>query len=177
VIGGKDLLTLKKYDSGIHPTLCYYMALAGLTLDQVAAVLGILPRLLDAWIARHPELKEAMKPGKDFVDNLVEGSLLKRAMGYDVVEVTRENVEVQRDPVTGKVKYAMKTTKRVTKHIPGEVGAQCFWLKNRKGWRDRVDMIHGGSITHKQDLSRLSDEELATMRALAAKAEANASAN
>ena len=55
--------------------------------------------------------------------------MLKRALGYSYDEVTYENgVEV----------------KRVTKEVAPDVGAQCFWLKNRKPdvFRDKqnIDM-------------------------------------
>jgi hypothetical protein len=152
------------------------MAVSGLILAQMAEKLGISDRTMDTWVKVHPELKDAIRPGKEFIDNLVEGSLLKRALGYDIVEVTRENIQVGTN-LDGTVKFRMKVTKRVTKHIPGEVAANIFWLKNRKGWRDRVDYIHGGGITIKPDYSKLSEEELVIMRALAAKAEAHAGSN
>jgi len=119
------LISLRRYDHGIHPTLCYYMALAGLTLAQIAEKLGISDRTMDTWVQVHPELKDAIRPGKDFIDNLVEGTLLKRALGYDVVEVTREHVAagVNND---GSPKFRMKVTKRVTKHLPGEPAAMIF---------------------------------------------------
>jgi hypothetical protein len=156
-----------KYIPGIHPTLCYYLAKDGLILEQIAERIGVSDRTLDTWCARYPELKEAMRPAKEYIDNLVEGSLLKRALGFDTQEVTREPV---RDPATGKSR--MKVTQRVTKHVAPEVAACIFWLKNRKGWRDRYDVAHSGIIEHRQELSNLTDEELLTFRALAAKLEA-----
>jgi hypothetical protein len=66
----------------------------------------------------------------------------------------------------------MKVTQRVTKHVAPEVAACIFWLKNRKGWRDRLDLNHSGSIDHRQDLANLTDEELVMFRSLAAKLEA-----
>jgi transcriptional regulator with XRE-family HTH domain len=146
------------------------MARAGLTLEQMAEELGIASGTMDKWRAKHPELKDAMKPGVDFVDALVEGSLLKRALGYEVVEVIRERVPVGFNG-TVPTRWAMKITKRLSKHVPGEVGAQCFWLKNRKGWRDSIDMKHSGAITTRQDFSALSDDELRQVVALADKLE------
>ena len=75
-------MNLRKYDPALHPCLCYWMARAGLTLEQMAEELGIASGTMDKWRAKHPELKDAMKPGVDFVDALVEGSLLKRALCY-----------------------------------------------------------------------------------------------
>jgi hypothetical protein len=160
-----------KYDPGIHPTLCYYLAKDGLILAQIAERLGVSDRTLDAWVAKYPELREAMRPGKEYIDNLVEGSLLKRARGYDIVEVTRERV-AETDSATGRVRHSLKVTKKVTKHVPAEVAAAIFWLKNRKGWRDKVDIDHTVH-DHRQDLANLTDDELTTMRALQAKLEAS----
>ena len=50
------MISLRRYDHGIHPTLCYYMALAGLTLAQIAEKLGISDRTMDTWVQVHPEL-------------------------------------------------------------------------------------------------------------------------
>ena len=103
------------------------------------------------------EFKNAIKRGKKPVDIEVENSLLKRATGYDFDEKTTE-VEVGEDgePKVTKV----KTTK---KHVPGDVGAQAFWLKNRnpKVWRDLKAMELTGADG--KDLisgNQLTDEEL-----------------
>lgn len=160
-----------KYDPGIHTQLAYWMARGGLTLPQIAEQLGVSEKTIDTWKRKHPEFADAMKPGKEYADFLVQGSLLKRAMGYSVVEVTRERVAVEFDGIIP-IRWKMQVTKKVTKHIPADPAAMIFWLKNRQGWRDRTDINHTGSIEHRQDLSRLSDEELATFRGLAEKLEA-----
>jgi transcriptional regulator with XRE-family HTH domain len=142
------MLNLRRYDPGIHPILLYYMSLAGMTLEQIAEELGIAVITLKKWRQRYPELRDAMKPGKDFVDHLVEGSLLKRALGYDYDEVTRERVAIKfevQGSVLVPVKWGMQITKRVKKHMPGDVGAQCMWAKNRMGWKDRGSMELSGA--------------------------------
>ena len=64
------------------------------------------------------------------VDRQVENALLKRALGYEYTEVTKEYV-----PDVGK----MTVTKEVTKQVIPDTTAQIFWLKNRKpgDWRDK----------------------------------------
>ena len=43
----------------------------------------------------------------------------------------------------------------------GNVTAQIFWLKTRAKWRDAaMEIRHSGAIGRKEDLSKLSDEEL-----------------
>lgn len=169
------MASTRRYCPGITTQLAYWMARSGLTDEQIAEELGVKRATFASWRKRYPELRDAMKPGKEFVDFLVQGSLLKRALGQKVREVTRERVPVEWEKIGQSAvpcRWAMKITKRVVKELPGEVGAQAFWLKNRQGWRDAYDVKHGGTIEHKQDLSALTDEELVTMRSLAAKAEA-----
>lgn len=63
-------------------------------------------------------------------DRAIEEALFRRAHGYDVEETVREESE----------KYGAKT--RVTRyHIPGDVRAQIFWLRNRRPekWRDKPE--------------------------------------
>jgi hypothetical protein len=144
-------LNLKVYDPGIHCELAYWMAMAGQREEEIAEKFGIPLGTLHSWRNRHPELRDAMKPGRDFTDTLVKGSLLKRALGFEYIEVTRERVPVDFD-VVGKVavpvKWKMMVTKRVKKIIPGDVGAQAFYLKNRCGWKDRSELAveHSGSM-------------------------------
>ena len=71
---------------------------------------------------------EALKKGKEVVDIQVENALLKRALGYEFVEVTKELAE------TGLI-----VTKKVTKQQAPDTTAAIFWLKNRKPneWRDK----------------------------------------
>ena len=100
----------------------------GLTDEQIAQKMGIAPKTLYSWIARFEQIGKALKKGKAPVDFEVENALLKRALGYDWDEVTTEVYD------DGK-----KHVKKITRHVPPDVGAIAFWLKNRKPkkWRDR----------------------------------------
>lgn len=104
----------------------------GLTDEQIAHNIGISTSTLYEWKNRFPELKEALKKGKEVVDLQVENALLKRALGYDYEET---KIIVEAD---GK-----KRVERVKKHIPPDITAQIFWLKNRTTkWsnRDKVEV-------------------------------------
>jgi hypothetical protein len=153
-------INLKKYDPGIHCMLAYYMAYAGRREEDIAAEFGIPVGTFHTWRNRHPELRDAMKPGRDWVDNLVEGSLLKRALGFETEEITREHIPVGTKK-NGDAKFKMVVTKRTTKLIPGDVGAQAFWLKNRRGWKDKYDVSH--EVKKAFDFSKLPDEKLDEM--------------
>lgn len=114
----------------------------GLTDEQIASNCGITPSTLYEWKKRFPEFSEALKRGKEPVDIEVENALLKRALGYSYTEVTKERVA---NPETGEI--SVTVTKEVIKEVAPDVGAQAFWLKNRRPdvWRDRKETeISGG---------------------------------
>lgn len=96
----------------------------GLTHEQIAHNIGINVATLYDWKSRFDDIGEALKRGREVVDFEVENALLKRALGYTVIENDRE------------------------RYIPPDVGAMCFWLKNRKGdtWRDRKDVAVDASV-------------------------------
>jgi len=172
---------LSKYDPALTPQLAYHLAVAGNIDAQIAALIGVTEKTFTLWKGKYPELREAMKPGKDWIDALVEGSLLKRAMGYQDEEVTREAVATDWEHIGNAavaVRWKMRVTKRVKKHVASDVIACIFWLKNRKpaDWKDRNYLAFNATF-NKPDYSKLSDEELMIMRALATKAEVHAGKN
>ena len=120
-----------KYQEWITPDgllLIESWARDGLTDEMVAKKIGINPATLYKWIDKYSEIGEALKKGKAPVDIEVENALLKRAMGYDYEEV-----------ITEAYGDGKKHVKKVKRHVPPDVGAAIFWLKNRKprNWRER----------------------------------------
>lgn len=72
----------------------------------------------------------SLKKGKEVADFEVENALYKRALGYDY-----EEVKTHIEEVDGKKK---KKVEKTHKHIPADVTAQIFWLKNRTNkWRNK----------------------------------------
>ena len=102
----------------------------GLTDELIAKKIGISARTLYEWINQYPQISQAIKKGKAPVDFQVENALLKRALGYDYEETTKEVVQMP----GGKQKTTIKT---VTRHVIPDVTAQIIWLNNRKpqSWR------------------------------------------
>lgn len=101
----------------------------GLVEEQIVKNMGISVSTINEWKNRFPEIKEALKKGKEVVDREVENALLKRALGYEYEEITE--------------KYEMgelTETKVTKKQVVPDTTAQIFWLKNRKPreWRDKV---------------------------------------
>lgn len=161
-----------KYDPDITPQLAKWMRRSGRTDKQIAEELGIARCTLSLWKKEHKEFAAALRESGNFIDSLVEDSLLKRALGYEVIEE-----EFERLPGLRQVRV-----KKKRKHIPPDVTAQIFWLKNRQlaRWRDKQEHEltgkDGGPIRTAQvadeDLSGLTTEELLEMQAIHERANA-----
>lgn len=115
----------------------------GLSDEQIAHNIGITTTTLYDWKKKYPDFSEALARGKEVVDIEVENALLKRAKGYDFVEITSELIADK----NARNKAVMKVTKRVTRHVPPDVKAIVFWLTNRKPeWRDKQEKELSGNI-------------------------------
>lgn len=120
-----------KYQRWLTPdglTLLEGWARDGLTEVQIAQKMRISLSSLSDWKNKHPEILDALKKGKEVVDIEVENALLKRALGYDVEERV-----VEESDVNG------RKTRATVRHVPADVTAQIFWLKNRRPevWREK----------------------------------------
>lgn len=67
----------------------------GLTDEQIAKNIGISRETIYAWKKQYPDFSNALKKGKEVVDREVENALLKKALGYEYDEVTRERVSMK----------------------------------------------------------------------------------
>jgi hypothetical protein len=99
----------------------------------LALIFGVGEATIDNWKAQHPEFLGSLKHGKEAADARVERSLYQRATGYsfnsEKIFCNKEG-EVTRVPIV--------------EHVPPDVTAQIFWLKNRKPseWRDVQKVEH-----------------------------------
>lgn len=100
----------------------------GFTDSEICQKIGIAPQTFCEWKNRFPEIGEATKNGRKPVIEEIEDALYKRAMGYDAEEKIEE---ITVDPDGTQRKHIRKTTR----HIPADVGAMCFALKNLKRWK------------------------------------------
>lgn len=109
----------------------------GATDAEIAERIGIGRDTLYLWKKKYPDISDTLKRGKEVVDRQVENALLKRALGFDYNETTKE---LCKNPETGEIN--LKVTKVVTKHVAPDVTAQIFWLKNRmrEKWSDRQNI-------------------------------------
>lgn len=126
----------------------------GLTDEQIAHNIGINRQTLYGWKKKYDDINDALKRGKEVIDRQVENALLKRALGYQYDEVTKEMVE----DGTGR----MAVTKIVTKEVHPDTTAQIFWLKNRKPneWRDKKETELSGGLELNNPYEGLTTEEL-----------------
>lgn len=127
----------------------------GATDAQMADFFGVAVSTIALWKVQHKDFSDAIKVPKEEADQRVEQSLYRRALGY-------EHDEVDIRVVGGEI---VKT--EIRKTYPPDTAAAIFWLKNRAGWRDKVETEVSGS------LSMLPDDVLeARLAALMAKANA-----
>jgi hypothetical protein len=88
---------------------------------------------IDSWKIRYPEFLGPLKAGKEEADKRVERSLYQRAVGYSYNAV---KIFCDKNGNVTKVPYK--------EHVPPDVTAQIFWLKNRDPakWRDAWQLEH-----------------------------------
>lgn len=116
-------------------------ARTGLVNKQIAKNIGITEQTLYNWLKKHPEISEALKKGKEVIDFEIENAMYKRALGYEAEDVkTYKRI----DGKGNETQHVEKTKK----HIPGDVTAQIFWLKNRQPdkWNENYQLEHTGSV-------------------------------
>lgn len=159
-----------KYETNVKDKLILVEGWArnGLTDEQIAKNLDIHISTFYDYKKKYPEFSEALKKGKEVIDFEVENALLKRALGYEYEEVTKERIlkkDEEGKPLTdihGFPIHEMVVTKTVKKEVTPDTTAQIFWLKNRKPqeWRDKQDIEHSGNMNVNNPYKDLTTEEL-----------------
>jgi hypothetical protein len=121
---------------GVTKKLCEL----GATDEDVADALGVSVRTIYRWRCEHDEFCQALKVGKVNPDDRAELSLYRRVSGYSYPAVKIFMPAGADAPV-----YA-----EYREHVPPDVTACIFWLKNRRPeqWRDRKELTgpDGGPI-------------------------------
>ena len=100
----------------------------GMTEAELAELFDVDPKTLWNWRRNNPEFEEATRLGKEGPNNRVVAAIFQRAIGY--------SYEVQKSRVD-KSGNLIEWTETV--HMPADVTACIFWLKNRdnQNWNDR----------------------------------------
>ncbi|MBQ7824929.1 MAG: hypothetical protein IJ337_01070 [Clostridia bacterium] len=114
----------------------------GCTDEEVAKNMGVAYSTLRVWRDKFPALSAALKCARDIADRKVENKLFERAQGYTIKLKKTFKVKKERyDELGRKIVCEELQTGEDEVHIPADVTAQIFWLKNRKPdkWRDKPD--------------------------------------
>ncbi len=108
----------------------------GATDAELADFFQVTTVTIWRWQSVHEEFLNALKRGKDAADERVERSLYARATGY-----THDAVKIFMPAGAKEPVYA-----KYQEHVPPDVTAQIFWLKNRRReeWRDKQEHEHTG---------------------------------
>ncbi|MFV4760070.1 terminase [Citrobacter freundii] len=118
------------------------LCLLGYTDAELADFFEVSEATINNWKLEHSEFLESIKKGKSVADADVASNLFHRAMGYTAKEKREEKTADGFKEVDAE------------KHVPGDVTAMIFWLKNRQKdkWREKQDVNHtsdDGSMTPK----------------------------
>jgi hypothetical protein len=108
------------YDPAKHPEQARKLALLGCDDKEIADVLGISVRALNAWKGAHPDFQQSLTRGKTAADADVAASMYERACGYSHPAVKI----LQHEGVPIVVPY--------TEHYPPDTPAAAIWLANRR---------------------------------------------
>jgi hypothetical protein len=138
-----------KYDSS-YPKQAEKLCLLGATDEDLADFFEVTITTIKNWKSVYPEFLACITNGKEPADDRVERSLYQRAVGYSYDAVKIFMPAGHDEPVI--VPYR--------EHVPPDVGAMAFWLKNRRKdtWRDK----HEVEVSHRS-VDEMSDADLAAI--------------
>lgn len=123
----------------------------GLSLRQLAKVLGVALTTIVMWKKKYPAFGDAVERGTHAFDtSTAKNSLQKRLSGYFYNETTSTLVK---DPETQEAR--MMPTKIIKRHMPADVNALTLFLINRdpENWKHRQTL-------DVNVLQKLSDKEI-----------------
>lgn len=146
-------MAIPKYEEWLQPeklTLLEGWRRDGLTLEQIAGNIGVNQATLYKW-RKNPaasKIDKALKKGDEVCVFEVENALYKSATGYDV-----EEIEITESKVVDSDGNLVEGVKRVTmhkkkRHIPPQIAAQVFLLKNRRPekWKDKPEAAYSDDV-------------------------------
>ena len=109
----------------------------GLSYGKAAQMLNVpLATVTEFWFKQDILLRVEAKSAAEMLDAQITMSLAKRALGYNVPVETVVKVESE---LPGGETSQTTTTSKSTRHIPGDTGAQKFWLINRSSDKFSID--------------------------------------
>lgn len=124
------------------------LCLLGYTDAGLADFFEVSEATINNWKHEFPEFLESIKKGKSFADADIVDNLYNRALGYTTKEKREE-----------KTADGFKEVE-AEKHVPGDVTAMIFWLKNRqpKLWRDKQEVEQSGEVGLTVNIKRFTPD-------------------
>ena len=125
----------------------YKLCLLGAKDDELAGFFDVNVKTIYRWKEAHPDFADAVRSGKSSADSEVANSLFRRANGYDY-----SATKVIKDRTQGIIEVPYSA------HMPPDVIACIFWLKNRQPdkWRD----VQQHEVGRPGDFKGMTDQEL-----------------
>lgn len=160
-----------KYDPKFEKQV-FKLSLLGATDKEIADFFEISEATVNNWKLEHPKFLESIKKGKEEADAKVVQSLFKRAVGTSIPDSYALTKKAKKTE-TGEAEETVEFIP-LRKHLPPDVTAQIFWLKNRQPekWRDSHNIE--ARVKHEKpneiDLTKLSEDELEKLIELQSKA-------
>lgn len=108
------------------------LCVLGATDNDLAGFFEVSRATINRWKVQFPEFADAIVDGKERADERVKQALYNKAIGYSY-----ESEKIF-------CKDGVITRASTIEHVPPSDTAAIFWLKNRQGWRDKVDHEHTG---------------------------------
>ena len=104
--------------------------------------MGISYSTLREWKKKYSALSAALKKGREISDYIIENALFQRAKGYTAT--VKKAIKVKKpyyDDEGRRIDEECVEIVEEEMHVPGDVTAQIFYLKNRKpsNWKDKPD--------------------------------------
>ncbi len=130
------------------------LAEEGASDEDIAKAADIKPATFRKWLKLYPRLRAAVELGRREADYSVVEAVYKRATGYSVsTSKTHKLKRIDYDPDTGKKvrEYEELAVGVDEDHVPPDLRAGIFWLKNRQPerWSEKGssnDAVEGGVI-------------------------------
>lgn len=141
------MVNTSKYNE-LYLPLAQRAANMGMTEVELAELFGVDRRTLLNWRRENQSFEEACRLGKEGPNQRVVAAVFQRAIGY--------NYKLKKTAMDRKTGQLHEWEEEV--HVPADVTAGIFWLKNRdnQNWNDR-----NGS--GESSFENLSDAELAKL--------------
>lgn len=124
------------------------LAEIGWTDIEMADFFGVSDRTFYRWQNAHEHFRQAIKLGKDAPDDRMEYSLYHRGKGFEWYE--EQAIKLKDVKYEGGKKVSETERIEVVKikrQAPPDSTAAIFWLKNRRGWKDKSEIDHGVTDT------------------------------